>query len=166
MFTLYHSIQLLKLLYCFLLINNWNISCDSFQFQVWLKGYPKLYCVLHGKAPEEIVTKYEDRLCWVNPTHPCYFIPSDLPEFPPTRLSKHESIRLCVKRSPDTSLKLLVDAVEKYRQKDKIAIVIMAGAETIPEVFGNISDLVSIGGDVDYYIFEENMSRVSCEKVF
>ena len=142
-----------------------GISCDSFNYIHWLKSFPKLYCVLHGTAPKEALVKYKDRVCWVNPTHPCYFIPSDLPQFPRRRFRKDGLVRLCVKNYPVSSLQFLVNAVQSYEHKGEIAIVLMGRMETIKEVFGNISDLVSYGGDADYYRFEENMSRVSCDNI-
>jgi len=140
-----------------------GVSCDTFEtFPQWMRKGQHNYCVLHGPVPK-LPKDLEQRVCWVNPMYPRYFIPSDLPHFPPAQFHPDEPIRLCIKGTTyfcDKSLQLLVDAVLSISNPGTIAIQIMGGRSTkIRPVFTEISHLVTRIVEPDFFKFEEIMSQ-------
>ncbi|KAL7460195.1 hypothetical protein ACHAXS_000658 [Conticribra weissflogii] len=140
-----------------------GVSCDTFEtYPQWMRKSPHSYCVLHGPATN-LPKDLEERVSWVNPMYPRFFIPSDLPIFPPAQLHPDEPIRLCVKGTTyfcDKSLQLLVDTILTLSNPEMFAIQIMGGRSTkIRPVFSEISHLVTRIVEPDFYKFEEIMSR-------
>ena len=73
-----------------------DASCDFDQVLPWDERHPNTFCVFH-KTPTRYMFPREQlgRACWLSPLHSsCYFIPTDLPEFPKARQSQKAT--LCV----------------------------------------------------------------------
>ena len=133
---------------------------------------PKLYCVLHtvprlqthdGKLPLGMY----GRVSWVNPMHPRYFLPKDLPTFPRPTLAPDETLRICTKTNlPVGSLYFLKYAMEHvgYRKGGtptiRAEVLLMGG-------HGIFSKVASFLGatyarevhEPDYYDFNRAMAR-------
>ena len=140
-----------------------GVSCDTYNYRQWMRKGENYFCVLHGTPPKPLPENVAKRVCHVNPMHPCYFIPSDLPQFP-RKDESHDKLRMCLKFStPDTSFRLVVDALTRLGldHSDKINIILMGRGKVIPKVFHNVSKVVSIVSQPDFYKFEEAMSKVS-----
>lgn len=147
-----------------------GVSCDSFDFTAQLNKGEKQFCVLHGTVPNRIKSRptwenHKQRVCWVNPMHPCYFIPSDLPQFKREKFQKGDKLRLCLKgSSPPTSLQYVFEGVKRLQQDGvdpNVEIVILGRLKQLPESISqdinhNMTRLVNEG---DYYKFEETMSK-------
>lgn len=137
-----------------------GVSCDTFQVLPWMNKGDSNYCVLHGTSdnlPQNIL----ERVCWLNPMHPRYFIPSDLPQFPREKFERNDQVRICLKASsPESSFQFVVRAVQGLEQKDNITVVLMGRVKKLPEVFDSISNLVGIRYEPDYYKFQREMSKV------
>jgi hypothetical protein len=139
-----------------------GVSCDSFNWMMQLNKGSNQYCVLHGTVDERTKAHYKERVCWVSPMHPCYFIPSDLPQFKRETFHKGDKLRLCLKGStPAASFQYVVEGARLLlREPNNIEIIVMGrNAEQMPEVFRPISPLVTLGKESDYYKFEEMMSK-------
>jgi hypothetical protein len=148
-------------------------SCDSFDWLGTLSKGHSMYCVLHGTVGERNMPRRKKRLweqnkeraCWVSPMHPCYFIPSDLPQFKREKFQKGDKLRLCLKASTSTtSLQYVEEGVKSLRQDGdpNIELISMGRSQMNPEPesFPSISHLMVTGGDEpDYYKFEEMMSK-------
>ena len=149
-----------------------GVSCDSHPFTIQLNKGDNQFCVLHGTVPDKIKSREEwknhkQRVCWVNPMHPCYFIPSDLPQFKREKFKKGDTLRLCLKgSSPVTSLQYVFEGVKSLQKgrgdHPNVEIIIMGRLKQLPEsiisqdVYHNMTRLVNEG---DYYKFEETMSK-------
>mmetsp|Transcript_10893 Transcript_10893/g.18609 ORF Transcript_10893/g.18609 Transcript_10893/m.18609 type:complete len:429 (-) Transcript_10893:119-1405(-) len=148
-----------------------GVSCDSFDWLGQLSKGPNQYCVLHGTVDKKIMQgrkkslweQHKERVCWVSPMHPCYFIPSDLPQFKPENFRKGDKLRLCLKAStPTTSLRYVDEGVKRLQQSGEPNIEIITMGRLMPimsEAFPSISHLVTQGYEPDYYKFEEMMSK-------
>ncbi|KAL7425743.1 hypothetical protein ACHAXM_000150, partial [Skeletonema potamos] len=147
-------------------------SCDSFDWLGQLSRGPNQFCILHGTVDQKnmrgrrkrLWEQHKGRVCWVSPMHPCYFIPSDLPQFKPENFRKGDKLRLCLKASASTtSLQYVDEGVKRLRQvgEPNIEIIIMGRSMPImsSQAFPSISHLVKQGNEPDYYKFEEMMSK-------
>ena len=147
-----------------------GVSCDSFDWVKQLNKGENQFCVLHGSVPDSIKQlrtweNHKNRVCWVNPMHPRYFIPSDLPQFKRENFQKGDKLRLCLKgSSPITSLQYVFEGVKSLQQvgdDPNVEIIILGRLNKIAErisqaINHNMTRLVDEG---DYYKFEETMSK-------
>lgn len=153
-----------------------GVSCDSFDVVGQMNRGPNQYCVLHGRVAEKIKRRaeWEDlqrRVCFVNPMHSPYpyFIPSDLPQFKREEFRKGDKIRLCLKgSSPPTSLQYVAEGVRGLQQdgeEPNIEIFVIGRLKKggvggdINSRFQNVSHLVKLFDESDYYKFQEMMSK-------
>jgi len=118
-----------------------GVSCDSFDWLGQLSKGPNQYCVLHGTVDKKIMQgrkkslweQHKERVCWVSPMHPCYFIPSDLPQFKPENFRKGDKLRLCLKAStPTTSLRYVDEGVKRLQQSGEPNIEIITMGRLMP----------------------------------
>lgn len=139
-----------------------GVSCDTFQWKHWMRKGPRTYCVLHGTVDGGLPEEFKDRVSWVSPMHPRYFIPSDLPQFPVEEFKKGNKIRICLKSSsPDTSFQFVAEGVQNLKEDmNLVEVVLMGRSKKIPQAFDGLSDLVKLGSEPDFYKFQKMMSKV------
>ena len=148
-----------------------GVSCDCFDIRAQLNKGENQFCVLHGTVPDKITSKgtwenYKKRVCWVNPMFPCYFIPSDLPQFKREKFQKGDKLRLCLKgSSPITSLQYVFDGVKSLQKggDDPNVEIIIVGRK-IKQLSERISlennhNMTRFVDENDFYKFQEAMSK-------
>lgn len=146
-----------------------GVSCDSYNWMKWMDTGEPNFCVLHQTVPKfyqekELWQYAKERICWVNPMHPCYFIPSDLPQFQPKTFYEGNKIRICLKASTSPeSFNFFMKGIKSLTNSSNIEVVIMgrSSSNRIPSALNGISSQVKLGNVPDFYKFEEGMSEVS-----
>ncbi|KAL7464412.1 hypothetical protein ACHAXS_004761 [Conticribra weissflogii] len=141
-----------------------GVSCDSFEYIRWMQKFENNYCVLHGTTPPDFPKELGNRVVWLNLMFPCYFIPSNFPNFLRAKIHRNESIPICVKgmgKEMTESYDFLLQAMRALENNTyPIVLYIMGGSSTdIPTPFQDIQHLVTRINEPDYFKFEKEMSR-------